>query len=60
MLLWSYARVSRDDPPGVERLEIQHQDNRTKIEELGAECAGELEDEWCRRVAVEDGSVTRR
>ncbi len=45
MSLFSYARVSRDDPPGVERIAVQHRDNRAKIAELGEVCAGELEDD---------------
>jgi DNA invertase Pin-like site-specific DNA recombinase len=45
MRLYSYARISRDDPPGVERLEIQHLGNLARIAELGAKCAGELEDD---------------
>ena len=45
MFLYSYARISRDDPPGVERIPAQHAANRLEISRLGADCAGELEDD---------------
>jgi DNA invertase Pin-like site-specific DNA recombinase len=43
--LWSYARLSRDDPPGVEKIPAQHRANRAEIARLGRECAGELHDD---------------
>lgn len=45
LVLWSYARLSRDDPPGVEKIPAQHRANRAEIARLGLECAGELHDD---------------
>ena len=46
MTRWiSYARISADDPPGVDKLPQQHADNRAWIEARGGVCVACYDDD---------------